>query len=157
MNETFEHIAEKHNLYRLLGLKKIYDLKLILAYCIRKMNKYNFSTYPTNTLLVLDDMAGHDLIKKVESPLAKIFTKCRHYHLTVILAAQTWRFINLNLKRLCSDLIIGAGYSEEDFKKMILQTPSSIDWRTLWVKYKLLSEHQKLVIHCITNSIEWIE
>ena len=83
-------------------------------------------------------------------------TKVRHYHLTVIIACQTWRFINLNLKRLCSDIVIGVGFSMEDFQKMITQTPSSQNWKELWNQYKNLpSKHSKLIIHCITGNVEF--
>ena len=156
VNDIMEHILNKYKLYRIVAGRKVYDMKRIIHYCQAKMFKYNFHYYPSNTLLVLDDFAGHDLIKKVESPLSKIMTKVRHYHLTVIIACQTWRFINLNLKRLCSDIVIGVGFSMEDFQKMITQTPSSQNWKELWNQYKNLpSKHSKLIIHCITGNVEF--
>ena len=156
INDIMRHILEKYKLFKLMGGKIVYDLKRIIHYCQAKMNKYNFHNYPSNTLLILDDFAGHDLIKKVDSPLAKIMTKVRHYHLTVIIAAQTWRFINLNLKRLCSDLIIGVGFSMEDFQKMIQQTPSPVSWKQLWEQYKRLpSKHSKMIINCVAGTIEF--
>ena len=158
INDIMAHILQKYKLYRPMGGRIVYDLKRIINYCKAKMEKYGFHTYPSNTLLILDDFAGHDLIKKVDSPLAKIMTKVRHYHLTVIIACQTWRFINLNLKRLCSDIIIGVGFSMEDFQKMIQQTPSGQNWKQLWEQYKdLPSKHSKLIIHCVTNSVEFDE
>ena len=158
INELMKHILEKYKLFKYYRGKKIWDIKRIIQYCKAKMTKYNFHNYPSNTLLILDDFAGHDLIKKVDSPLAKIMTKVRHYHLTVIIAAQTWRFINLNLKRLCSDIIIGVGFSMEDFQKMIQQTPSSVSWKELWDQYKSLpSKHSKMIIHCVSGSIEFEE
>ena len=156
INDIMKHILEKYKLFRIYKGKKMYDLKRIIQYCQAKMEKYKFHNYPSNTLLVLDDFAGHDLIKKVDSPLAKIMTKVRHYHLTVIIAAQTWRFINLNLKRLCSDLIIGTGFSMEDFQKMIVQTPSGQNWKELWSRYKdLPSKHSKMIVHCVANDVEF--
>ena len=156
INDIMEHILQKYKLFRIVAGRKVYDIKRIIHYVQAKMFKYNFHYYPSNTLLILDDFAGHDLIKKVESPLAKIMTKVRHYHLTVIIAAQTWRFINLNLKRLCSDLIIGSGFSMEDFQKMITQTPSSNNWKELWELYKRLpSKHSKLIIHTTTGNVEF--
>ena len=158
INELMKHILEKYKLFKYYRGKKVWDIKRIIQYCKAKMTKYNFHNYPSNTLLILDDFAGHDLIKKVDSPLAKIMTKVRHYHLTVIIACQTWRFINLNLKRLCSDIIIGVGFSMEDFQKMIQQTPSGQNWKELWEQYKSLpTKHSKLIIHCITNDIEFDE
>jgi len=156
INEIMEHILNKYKLFRIVAGRKVYDFKRIIHYVQAKMFKYNFHYYPSNTLLILDDFAGHDLIKKVDSPLSKIMTKVRHYHLTVIIAAQTWRFINLNLKRLCSDLIIGSGFSMEDFQKMITQTPSSGNWKELWEQYKRLpSKHSKMIIHCAIGEIEF--
>ena len=158
INDIMERILKKYHLYRPMGGKIVYDIKRIIQYCRAKMEKYNFHSYPSNTLLILDDFAGHDLIKKVDSPLAKIMTKVRHYHLTVIIAAQTWRFINLNLKRLCSDLIIGVGFSMEDFQKMIQQTPTGQNWKELWNQYKALpSKHSKMIVHCVEGSIEFDE
>jgi len=156
INEIMEHILNKYKLYKPMGGKVVYDIKRIIHYCQSKMYKYGFHNYPSNTLLVLDDFAGHDLIKKVDSPLAKIMTKVRHYHLTVIIACQTWRFINLNLKRLCSDIVIGVGFSMEDFQKMITQTPSGQNWKELWNQYKdLPDKHSKMVIHCVSNEVEF--
>ena len=155
INDIMRHILSKYKLYKPMGGKIVYDIKRIVHYCQAKMEKYQFHNYPSNTLLILDDFAGHDLIKKVDSPLAKIMTKVRHYHLTVIIAAQTWRFINLNLKRLCSDIIIGTGFSMEDFQKMITQTPTGQNWKQLWEQYKQLPDkHSKLIIHCVSGDVE---
>ena len=155
INELMQHLIEKHRFIIFVRGKKTYDVKRIIDYVQKKMAKYNFTTYPSNTLLILDDFAGNPLLKKVDSPLARMMTKVRHYHLTVIVAAQTWRFINLNLKRLCSDIIIGVGFSIEDFENMIKQTPGSFNWKTLWQQYsKLKGKHAKLIAHCITNNVE---
>ena len=63
--------------------------------------------------------------------------------------------INLNLKRLCSDIIIGIGFSIEDFQKMITQTPGSFNWKVLWEQYsKLKGKHAKMILHCVTNEVE---
>ena len=158
INEIMAHILEKYHLYKPMGGKIVYDLKRIIHYCQAKMEKYGFHNYPSNTLLILDDFAGHDLIKKVDSPLAKIMTKVRHYHLTVIISAQTWRFINLNLKRLCSDIVIGVGFSIEDFQHMIQQTPTGKNWKQLWEQYKdLPDKHSKMIIHCVSGDVEFDE
>ena len=155
INELMQHLIEKHHFIKFVRGKKTYDVRRIVDYAQAKMEKYKFNTYPSNTLLILDDFAGHPLLKKVDSPLARMLTKTRHYHLTVIIATQTWRFINLNLKRLCSDIIIGIGFSIEDFQKMITQTPGSFNWKVLWEQYsKLKGKHAKMILHCVTNEVE---
>ena len=156
INELMQQLIEKHHFIKFVRGKKAFDVKRMISYVQHKMAKYNFNTYPSNTHLILDDFAGHPLLKKVDSPLARMLTKTRHYHLTVIIATQTWRFINLNLKRLCSDIIIGTGFSIEDFENMIKQTPGSFNWKSLWEQYsKLKNKHAKMIAHCVTNEIEF--
>ena len=155
INELMEHLIEKHRWIKFVRGKKTYDLRRMIDYVQQKMTKYKFNTYPSNTLLILDDFAGHPLLKKVDSPLARIMTKVRHYHLTVVIAAQTWRFINLNLKRLCSDIVIGVGFSIEDFENMVKQTPGSFNWKALWQQYsQLKGKHSKMILHCVANTVE---
>ena len=155
INDIMTHLIEKHRWIKYIKGKKTYDLRRMIDYVQRKMTKYNFNTYPSNTLLILDDFAGHPLLKKVDSPLGRMLTKTRHYHLTVIIAAQTWRFINLNIKRLCSDIIIGKGFSIEDFENMIKQTPGSFNFKQLWLEYSSLKgKHSKMICHCVTNEVE---
>ena len=152
ISEQFEKILVKHRLFKWMKTKKVIDNKRVLQYAQAKMIKYGFTNYPSNTLLVLDDFATNPLIKKVDSELIGMLTKTRHYHLTAIIVAQTWRFVQLNLKRLCTDIVIWKGFSMEDFQKMITQTPSSLDWKELWEEYsKLEDKHSKLIIHCTTN------
>ena len=153
-SEIMEHILEKYKLYKFIRGKKVYDKKRIVDYAKAKSEKYNFKTYPSFTLLILDDFATNPLIKKVDSELVGILTKTRHYHLTAIICAQTWRFVQLNLKRLCTDIIIWKGFSEEDFKKMITQTPNNQNWKDLWNIYKNLKDkHSNMVIHCNSDEV----
>ena len=153
-SDLMKHIIEKYKLYVMFKGKKKYDLKRIIHYAKAKAEKYKFKNYPTNTLLVMDDFATNPLLKKVDSPLIGILTKTRHYHLTGIVVAQTWRFIQLNLKRLCTDIVIWKGYSMEDFKKMVTQTPNGQNWKSLWEEYnQLVDKHSKMIIHCITDEV----
>jgi hypothetical protein len=62
----------------------------------------------------MDDFAASPLLEKVGSPIARFLTKTRHYHLTAIIVAQTWRFIILNLKGLARDVVAYAHFSEEE-------------------------------------------
>ena len=155
INELMQHLIEKHRWIMFIRGKKTYDLRRMIDYVQQKMTKYQFNTYPSNTLLILDDFAGNPLLKKVDSPLARMMTKVRHYHLTVVIAAQTWRFINLNLKRLCSDIVIGVGFSIEDFENMVKQTPGSYNVKQLWQQYsQLKGKHSKMILHCVANTVE---
>ena len=112
------HLRRKNKYYALV--KHVEDR---IIYIANKIQKYGTTDYPYNTLLILDDAADSDLLKK-NSPLIKIMTKTRHYNLTVIAAIQTIRFVHLNAKRLATDVICYAGYSREDFEALLSQTPN---------------------------------
>lgn len=157
LDDTMKHIIEKHKLYTIRGGKKEINIQKLFIYLINKMSKYGFQNYPSNTLLVLDDFAGNPLTTSPTSPLNRILTKTRHYNLTAIVIAQTWRFINLNLKRLCTDFIIFAGYSRDDFETMMKQTPTNVGVDTAWEEYSALPDkHSYMVINTTANSLEFV-
>ncbi len=157
-SDELKRLVEKHSMYRLYKGKRVYDDRKIALYLMQRIERYGFTQMPSNTLLVMDDFAGHPLLKDVNSPLARMLTKTRHYHLTAILAVQTWRFVNLNYKRLCTDIVIWKGYSEDDFKSMVKQTPNDQSWRELWERYKGLTDaHSNMSLHITANSIVFDE
>lgn len=154
VSKIMQKIIDKHKLYRMHKGERIIDIKQLITYSIIKISKWKFNRYPSMSLLIMDDFAGHPLLKDPESPLARMFTKTRHYNLTVILAVQTWRFINLNFKRLCTDIVIWKGFSKEDFEKMIKQTPNDQNWENLWEQYKNLpDQHSHMILHIATSSV----
>jgi len=158
IDDVMKGILEKLKPYRIIDRKRVYDWSRIAQYLKQMMSSFGFTQYPSNTLLIMDDFAGHPLLAKVESPLARMLTKTRHYNLTAILAVQTWRFVNLNFKRLCTDIVIWKGFSEEDFKNMLTQTPNDRNWRELWPQYSSLpSPHSHLNIHINASAISFEE
>ena len=159
IDDVMKHIVDKYHMWRVNKRgERVIDFKSVARYAIDKIGKYGFKHYPSYTLLVMDDFAGHPLLKDVNSPLAKLLTKTRHYHITAILAVQSWRFVNLNFKRLCSDIVIWKGFSQQDFQHMIEQTPSNVDWKTLWEQYKdLPSNHSNLQINIAADTMSFNE
>jgi len=154
IDDIMNGILNKLKPYRFVNRQRVYDWGRIGQYLKQLMNTYGFTHYPSNTLLIMDDFAGHPLLAKVESPLARMLTKTRHYNLTAILAVQTWRFVNLNFKRLCTDIVIWKGFSEEDFKNMLTQTPNDRNWRELWTEYSSLpSPHSHLRLHINASTL----
>jgi hypothetical protein len=155
-----------HEMEKLIKDKKLYDWnkdrtkyvpspRKIATYFAHKMEKWAeiFHGYPSNTLLILDDFASHPLIRTPDTPLNRLFTKVRHYNLTVILSVQSWRFVCLNFKRIATDMNIYQGYSFEDFFKMIKQTPSGLEPEPLWLEYRNLPDpHNKLVVNITAHA-----
>jgi hypothetical protein len=156
ISKEMEKLIEEKRLYQWnkTSTKYVPDPKKIAVYFEQKMQKWKeFKGYPSNTLLILDDFAGHPLIRTPETPMNRLFTKTRHYNLTVCLGVQSWRMVCLNFKRLCTDINIYSRYSEVDFKKMINQTPSGLAWEPLWEEYRNLEDkHAKLVINITAQS-----
>ena len=159
IDESMKKTIKKYHMERVNKRgESVIDFKQVARYAINKLGKYGFKHYPSYTLLIMDDFASHPLLKDVNSPLAKMLTKTRHYHLTAILAVQSWRFVNLNFKRLCSDICIWKGFSMEDFKHMIEQTPSNINWKELWEQYKNLpSNHSYIQINISADKISFVD
>ena len=132
---------------RLIQKHSLEDLEDRIIYIANKILKYGTTDYPYNTLLILDDAADSDLLKK-NSPLIKMMTKTRHYNLTVIAAIQTLRFVHLNAKRLATDVICYAGYSKEDFEALLTQIPNDLDKKTITKKYLGLKDpHSKFIMN----------
>jgi hypothetical protein len=136
-------LIEKHSLQ---------DLKDRLDYIAEKLCKYGTSECPFRTLLVMDDFAASPLLEKVNSASSKFLTKTRHYHLTAIIVAQTWRFIIPNLKRLATDVVCYAHFSEGDFSKILKQTANDCDIPRTIAEYRALTgEHDHFVMNITAN------
>ena len=154
--EEMKKIIEKHHLKKMVGGKWVVDMKRVAMYLIDKMDYWGFKGYPVYDCIVLDDFAGHPLLKKPDSPLNRMLTKTRHYHITAILGIQTWRFVHLNFKRLCTDILIWKGFSMEDFEAMIKQTPNQVSWKELWEKYSQFDNpHDYIALHITAGRVEF--
>jgi hypothetical protein len=146
-DEKMAQLIEKHALE---------DIRDRMDYIAEKFTKYGTSDYPLRTLLVLDDFATSDLLKKVDAPIAKYLTKTRHYHLTCIIVAQTWRFIALNLKRLATDVIVYAHFSDEDFVKILTQTPNDCNVKQTLAGYRnLQGAHDHYIMNITANNYQF--
>ena len=154
--DEMEEIIEKHHLVKMVKGEYVVDMKKVALYLIDKVEKWGFTRYPVYDLIVLDDFAGHPLLKKPDSPLNRMLTKTRHYHITAILGIQTWRFVHLNFKRLCTDILIWKGFSMEDFEAMIKQTPNQQNWKDLWEHYSAFQDpHDYIALHITAGKVEF--
>ena len=148
-NEEMKRIFAKHGLQN-RGKK--------LKYIAQKLLKYNCTNYPLNLLLVLDDFANHPLMRKPDSELVRIITKGRHYNITSILAVQTTKFVVKNCKRMCSDVVLWKGLSEDDWIDLMRELPHSFDSKQLWEEYhNLQNPHDHLEMHVYANSYKFVK
>lgn len=138
-NEEMERLIEKHSLQ---------DIDDRIVYIANKLVQYNTSSYPYNTLIILDDCAGSDLFKNGNSEFIRLLTKTRHYNITCIMAFQTIRFVHINAKRMATDIICYSGYSEEDITSLLQQTNNNLNTKDAVHQYLQHREpHDKLVLN----------
>lgn len=146
-DETMKRLIEKYNLE---------DIDDRLNYIAQKLAQYQYSEYPINTLLILDDFAGSPLLTKQHSELIRILTKTRHYNITCIIAIQTFRSVSKNVKRLATDVIVYAGFSKEDCEAILEQTPNNLDKKIITSKYLALPNiHDRMVLNIAANSMHF--
>ena len=142
-SEEMKRIIEKHHLK---------DLEDKIIYIANKLCKYGTSSYPYNTLIILDDCAGSDLLKNGNSEFIRLLTKTRHYNITCIMAFQTIRFVHINAKRMATDIICYSGYSEEDFTSLLQQTNNNLDTKATVQEYLQHREpHDKFIMNITAN------
>ncbi len=142
-SEEMERIINKHSLQ---------DLNDRIIYIAHKLEKYQTNEYPYNTLLILDDIAGSDLVIHSNSEFLRLITKTRHYNLTVILAFQTIRFVHMNAKRLATDIVCYSGFSEEDFTSLLQQTNNNLNTKEMVRQYLHHREpHDKFIMNISAN------
>jgi predicted phosphatase len=159
ITETLTHSINKHNLKVLVPVKvndveainyglKTYENPLVLqerinkpkliSWILHKINQYGVTRAVCPLLVILDDFAGHKLIERKETPLAKMMTKCRHYSTTFIIAVQTPKYVIENIRRQDTDSDIWQGISEEDFMQLFKELPYSYDVFALLETYRKL-------------------
>lgn len=137
--EEMERLIEKHSLQ---------DIDDRIVYIANKLVQYNTSSYPYNTLIILDDCAGSDLLKNGNSEFIRLLTKTRHYNITCIMAFQTIRFVHINAKRMATDIICYSGYSEEDITSLLQQTNNNLNTNDAVHQYLQHREpHDKLILN----------
>ena len=147
-NEEMNRIINKHSSD---------DIELRIIYIANKLVKYDTAAYPYNTLFILDDAAGMGQLVDKNSELCRLLTKTRHYNLTCIIAIQTLKFVNLNYKRMATDLIMYAGFSREDFETMLAQTPNNLDKKKITNEYLSHQDIHERFIMNITASKYYFE
>ena len=141
-NEEMLRLIQKHSLE---------DIEDRIVYIANKLMQYQTSSYPYNTLLIMDDAAASPLLKNGNSELCRLLTKTRHFNLTCIIAVQTLRFVHLNVKRLATDIIMYSGFSKEDFTSMLKQTPNNLSESIVDEYLQHTNIHDRFVLNITAN------
>jgi hypothetical protein len=139
-------------------LKEKLNKKKLLAWILKKMSQYGVRKYVLPLLVVLDDFAGHKLIERKETPLAKMMTKCRHYSCTFIIAVQTPKYVIKNIRRQATDVVVWLGLNQEDFFELFKEIAYSYDVKRLWEEYRRLkTQTSHLILNIKAHTYRFIE
>ena len=146
------HAGQEIDLRAMLMTERVNKPKLI-GWIMKKIEQYGVSRTVCPLLVVLDDFAGHKLIERKETPLAKMMTKCRHYSCTFIIAVQTCKYVIKNIRRQATDVVVWAGLSEEDFIALFKEIAFSYNLKELWAEYrKLPTQTSHLILNIKAQS-----
>jgi hypothetical protein len=139
-------------------LKEKVNKKKLMAWILKKMAGYGVRRYVLPLLVVLDDFAGHKLIERKETPLAKMMTKCRHYSCTFIIAVQTPKYVIKNIRRQATDVVVWLGLNQEDFFELFKEIAYSYDVKRLWEEYRRLkTQTSHLILNIKAHTYRFIE
>jgi hypothetical protein len=178
INSTLQHSIDKHRLKISIPKRAIdadyinYSLTMtgepleletkinkpkVIMWILKKMRDYGVSRAVCPLLVILDDFAGHKLIERKETPLAKMMTKCRHYSTTFIIAVQTPKYVIKNLRRQATDIVVWLGLSEEDFKDLFKEIAYSYNVDALWEEYrKMPTQTSHLILNIKAHAYRFI-
>jgi hypothetical protein len=124
-------------------------------YVNKKLKDYGNPDYPTNTLLILDDFMGSDLLERKECPIVKLMLKLRRFNIVTNISQQSTNEIGRTIRRLTSDCILWKGIGYENFMKLLDEMPIEVGKYYLWSLYQTLkNKHDYLEIHPHCNIYE---
>ena len=75
-----------------------------------------------------------------------LMTKCRHIQCSFFVIIHFWKALSTNLKSNLSTIYIFSGYSKQQLSYILYQINLNESLKDIYDKYKLLSEHGKLII-----------
>jgi hypothetical protein len=184
ITETLQHSVDKHNLkfwkydnkkkipsevHDLLSgpysndvrgayMKEVVNKPKLTSWILNKIKQYGVKKTVLPLLVVLDDFAGHKLIERKETPLAKIMTMCRHYSCTFIIAVQTPKYVIKNIRRQATDVVIWLGLNQEDFFELFKEIAYSYGVDALWAQYKeLKTQTSHLILNIKAHQFRFVE
>jgi hypothetical protein len=142
---------------RTLYMKEVVNKPKLLGFILKKISQYGVSRAVLPLLVILDDFAGHKLIERKETPLAKMMTKCRHYSCTFIIAVQTPMYVIKNIRRQATDVVVWLGLTQEDFFELFKEISYSYDVDALWEQYRSMpTQTSHLILNLKAHSYRFM-
>jgi hypothetical protein len=151
--------AEKY-LKNLLDYKMIYNKikenKIDLSDVPNEVQKELFENLCINdfkkdhlhTLILLEDATNSKVIKKSDSYINDLLTRCAHTQFSFFIIIHYWKALTTNIKANLSTIYIFGGYSRQQLQYMIYQMNIGQSLKEVMQKYTQLEQYDKLTIDC---------
>ena len=110
-----------------------------------------FTSKPLETIIILDDAVN--ILKDVDSFLAKSLYKTRHYNTIFFIAIQIWKGITAQLKSIINSVWIFSGFSTQILHHIYNQITTDVDFEDFKYGYNQLKKYQKLICDNVTCNL----
>ena len=110
----------------------------------------DFSRDHLHTLILTEDATNAKVIRKSDSYINDLLTRCAHTQFSFFVIIHYWRALTPNIKANLSTIFIFGGYSRQQMQYMLTQMNIPISFKELYPLYANLGAYGKLTIDCNT-------
>ena len=108
----------------------------------------DFNRDHLHTLVMLEDATNSKAIKKSDSYINDLLTRCAHTQLSFFILIHYWKALTTNIKANLSTIYIFSGYSRQQLQYMLYQMNIPISMKELFPYYNQMPQYAKLAIDC---------
>ena len=151
-------------LQELIAYKNVYnkikdtktDVKTIPAEVVNdlfeKLQIADFNKPYLHTLILTEDATNAKVIKKPDSFINDLLTRCAHTQFSFFILIHYWKALTTNIKANLSTIYIFGGYSRQQLQYMLYQMNIPATMKELMNQYCRLPRYGKLMIDCNTSN-----
>ena len=111
----------------------------------------DFNREHLHTLIMLEDATNSKAIKKSDSYINDLLTRCAHTQFSFFILIHYWKGLTTNIKANLSTIYIFSGYSRQQLQYMLYQMNIPISMKELFPHYNRMPQYSKLSIDCNTG------
>ena len=101
-----------------------------------------------HTLIMLEDATNSKAIKKSDSYVNDLLTRCAHTQFSFFILIHYWKALTTNIKANLSTIYIFSGYSKQQLQYMLYQMNIPVSAKELFPHYTNMPQYSKLAIDC---------
>ena len=109
-----------------------------------------------HTLILLEDATNSRAIRKTDSYINDLLTRCAHTQFSFFILIHYWKALTTNIKANLSTIYIFGGYSRQQLQYMLYQMNIPVSFKELMPHYMRMPQYGKLMIDCNAGSFDLI-